>query len=369
MSGGLSIALTVDPYLPVPPERYGGIERVVDFLVRGLVERGHRVTLFAHPASLRPAEGELVGYGAPPHTGGLSRLRELAQVGGGLWRRRRRLDLVHSFGRLAALLSVLPLRRLAKVQTYQRDGVPWGSVALAHRLAGPSITFTGCSPSVFRRRTGPDGRARGPGSEPWRSVFNGVDTALYDVRTEVAPDAPLAFLGRLERIKGAHHAIAIARAAGRKLVLAGNRVEEGDAAGYFESEIAPHLGGEDVRWIGPVGDREKNELLGAAAAFLMPIEWEEPFGIVMAEAMACGTPVIAFPRGSVPYVVRDGVNGFTAEGVAEAAAAVGRLGEIDRAAVARDCEERFSARAVVDAYEAVYRETLDRMARPGRGTA
>jgi len=349
----LAIALTVDPYLPVPPELYGGIERVVDFLVRGLAERGHRLTLFAHPESRPPSEVELVPYGSPPHRGPLDRSRELAQVGRGLWQRRRDLDLVHSFGRLAALVPVLPRRPLAKVQSYQRDGVPWASVAIACRLAGPSIAFTGCSSSVFRER--PPGGRHGH----WRAIFNGVDTGLYTFRPEVPEDAPLVFLGRLEAIKGVHHAIAIARRAGRRLVIAGNRVEEGSAAGYFDREIAPFVDDADIRWVGPVGDRQKDEILGGAAALLMPIGWEEPFGIVMAEAFACGTPVIAFARGSVPEVVRDGVNGFVCRNVEEAAAAVDRLGEIDRRAVWEDCRQRFSERAIVDAYEELYREVLD----------
>ena len=344
----LRIGLTADPYLPVPPRLYGGIERIVDLLARGLAERGHCVVLFAHPES-RTA-GELVPYGSPPHQGLHRRAAELWQVGTGLLRRRRRLDVVHSFGRLAALAPVLPLRRLPKLQCYQRE-VPWRSVALARRLGGNSILFAACSASLLR-----GGRDAGP----WRVVFNGVDLSLYRFVPEVPADAPLVFLGRLEPIKGVHLAIAIARAAGRRLVIAGNRVETGSAAGYFEREIAPHLDGADaaVRWAGPVDDAAKCELLGSAAALLMPIQWEEPFGIVMAEALACGTPVIGLRRGSVPEVVRDGVNGFVRDTAEEAAAAVRLLPGIDRREVRRDCEARFGSAAIVSAYEAIYRELL-----------
>lgn len=342
----LRIALTADPYLPVPPRLYGGIERIVDLLARGLVARGHRVVLFAHPES-RTA-GELVPYGAPPHQGMRRRAAELWQAGTGLLRRRRRLDLVHSFGRLAALAPVLPLRRLPKLQCYQRE-VPWRSVALARRLGGGSLLFAACSASLLR----------GHDPAPWRVVFNGVDLARYRFVPALSPDAPLAFLGRLEPIKGVHLAIAIARAAGRSLVIAGNRVETGSAAGYFDREIAPHLDGGAVRWIGPVDDDAKSALLGSAAALLMPIQWEEPFGIVMAEALACGTPVIGLRRGSVPEVVRDGINGFVRDSAEEAAAAVRLLPGLDRREVRRDCEARFGAEAVVTAYEAVYRELLD----------
>jgi glycosyltransferase involved in cell wall biosynthesis len=341
----LRIALTADPYLPVPPRLYGGIERVVDFLARGLAERGHEVTLFAHPAS--DTAGELVAYGAPPHSSRRQRLTELWQVGFGLWRRRQQLDLVHSFGRLAALLPVLPFRGLAKIQSYQRDEIPWRSVERATSLAGNSLRFTACAAHLFGNP--PAGR--------WQAVFNGVELASYPFAAEVPPSAPLVFLGRIEAIKGVHHAIAIARGTSRDLVIAGNRVP-GEADQYFRREVEPHLDGQRVRYVGPVDDTQKAQLLGTAAALLMPIEWEEPFGIVMAEAMACGTPVIAFARGSVPEVVRAGVNGFACLDVREAMDAVGRLSEIDRTAVRRDCEARFSSTAIIDAYEAIYRDLV-----------
>ena len=180
----------------------------------------------------------------------------------------------------------------------------------------------------------------------------GADVEKYSAVELVPTDAPLVFLGRLAAFKGPHHAVAIARAAGRHLVLAGPR--EPNDAGYFDREIAPHLG--EVQWVGELDDAGKNALLGRAAALLMPIEWEEPFGIVMAEALACGTPVIGFARGSVPEIVRDGVNGFVVHDVDGAVRAVGRLDTIDRRVVRADCEARFSDHAIVDAYVALYRE-------------
>jgi glycosyltransferase involved in cell wall biosynthesis len=351
MSTRLRIALTVDPYLPVPPRHYGGIERVVDFLVRGLAARGHEVALFAHPESRINAR--LIAYGRPPHVGPVPRLAELWQVGARLLQQRQQFDLVHSFGRLAALLPVLPLRTLPKIQSYQRDRVPWRGVRAAVRLAGDSIRFTACSASVYRERS-----AQGAYGGRWHTVHNGVDVAAYDCVAGVASDAPLAFLGRLEPMKGAHHAIAIAKAAGRHLVIAGNRVEAGAAAAYFEQAIAPHVDGERVRYIGPVDDAAKNRLLGGCAALLMPVEWEEPFGIVMVEAMACGTPVIGFARGSVPEVVRHGENGFLCATVEEAAAAVPEIARLDRTRVRADCERRFAAPAVVATYERLYWEML-----------
>ena len=346
----MRIAITADPYLPVPPRLYGGIERVVDMLVRGLSARGHHVTLFAHPESR--TLGGLVPYGAPPHVGVRVRLIELGQVGAGLWRRRHEIDVIHSFGRLGALLPVLGLRGLPKIQSYQRQ-VPWRGVEVARQLAGRSLRFTACSDSLYGAR--PAECADGNG---WRTIYNGVETARYDAISSVPPDAPLVFLGRLEPIKGAHHAIAIARAAGRRLVIAGNRVEA--SAQYFATRIAPHLGGPEVTYVGAVDDRRKNAVLGSAAALLMPVEWDEPFGIVMAEALACGTPVIGFARGSVPEIVRDGMNGYVIRTVDEAAEAVHRLPAIDRRAVRADCEARFGDRVVVDGYERLYREVLAR---------
>jgi len=295
----------------------------------------------------------LIPYGEPPHVGFRIRAKELVEVGRSVWRERD-VDVVHSFGRLAALLPILPRRQLPKIQSYQRDGVPWPSVAHAVRLAGGSLVFTGCSSSVYRGRA-----ADGLGGE-WRTIFNCVDVATYTPSCSVDADAPLVFLGRLDPIKGAHDAIAIARGAGRRLVIAGNRVTDGPDAGYFDEQIAPHVDGIHVRYVGPVDDAQKNQLLGAAAALLMPIGWEEPFGIVMAEACACGTPVIAFARGSVPEVVRDGVNGFACGSVEEAIAAVGALGRIDRRTVRADCEARFSGCVIADAYESLYRELIDR---------
>ena len=348
----LHVAITADPYLPVPPRLYGGIERVIDLLVRGLSARGHEVTLFAHPDS-RTA-GELKPYGAPPHRGAWARARELWQLGGGLWRSRHRVDVVHSFGRLAALLPVLPLEDLPKIQSYQR-AVPWRGVRRAVRVAGGTIHFTGCSTSLYAPAL-----ATGEAAGRWHTIFNGVDLARYAAIERVAADAPLVFLGRLERIKGPHHAIAISRLANRPLVLAGNVVTDGPDGTFYEREIAPHIDGRSVSYVGPVGDEQKNALLGRAAALLMPVEWDEPFGIVMAEALACGTPVIGFGRGSVPEVVRHGVNGFVCRDVDEAAALVPCAAALDRRAIRRDCETRFGHDAIVGEYERLYLNVLGR---------
>lgn len=336
----MKIAITADPGLPVPPRLYGGIERIIDMLVRGLVDRGHSVTLFAHPESSAPAQ--LVPY-ATGLAGRAETLANLRIVTHHI--RRGGFDLVHSFGRLAYLLPLLPTR-LPKLMTYQREVTP-SSARWGHLLSRGSLRFSAVSHSMIARvkRLG-----------HWDVVYNGVPMDVYDFVPAVPPDAPLVFLGRVEHIKGPQLAVEIARRSGRRLVIAGN-VPAGHE-GFFEREIQPHLDGERVRYIGPVDDAAKNALLGGAAAFLMPILWEEPFGIVMAEALACGTPVLGLRRGAVPEVVAHGETGYVADTVDELVHAVGRLGGIER----RRCRERaqamFSDTAVVQAYLAVYAEML-----------
>lgn len=334
-------ALTIDPEIPVPPQLYGGIERVVDMLARGLVARGHEVTLFAHPES--QTAGRLV-----PWTGGSSlskadTVRNAATLARAVVA--QKFDLVHSFSRIAYMLPILPTR-LPKLMTYQR-AINRRSITLGHRLSRGTLHFSAISRFMIRG-------VEDIGS--WHMVFNGVPMATYDFRGEVANDAPLVFLGRIEEIKGPHLAIEVARRVGLPLVIAGNVPSE--YRGWFEANVAPHLDGERVRYVGPVDDAQKNTLLGSARAFLMPILWDEPFGIVMAEAMACGTPVIGMRRGSVSEIVADGVTGFVVNTVDEMTEAVTRTSTINRTAVRARAERLFSDDAVVAAYLRIYARML-----------
>src|SRR5262245_21358037 len=217
-------------------------------------------------------------------------------------------------------------------------------------LAGPSLAFTGLSSGMYNGKPF-------AGVGRWSTVPNGVETSRYTFQASVQPDAPLMFLGRIEAIKGTHHAIAIAKGARRQLIIAGNRPPDAEHARYFEQQIAPHIDGSQVTYIGEVDDRQKDAWLGRSAALLMPIDWEEPFGIVMTEALACGTPVLAFKRGSVPDVIRDGVNGLSCATEAEGIEGRQRIPEIDRAPVRAGCEARHDVHELVAQYERVYDET------------
>jgi glycosyltransferase involved in cell wall biosynthesis len=341
----MHVAITVDPEIPVPPRHYGGIERIVDLLVRGLRARGHRVTLFAHPDS--QVECELVPWRGAVSSSRRDTLAHAWQVYDRLRARADRPELVHSFARLAYLLPLLP-RRVPKVQSYQRHISP-RSVRWGHRLARGTLTFTACSHSCADS----GGRIGN-----WRVIYNGVPLERYQFVAQVPDDAPLVFLGRLERCKGPHHAVAVARRTGRRLILAGNAPQQGEEAAYCRSQVLAHCDGRQIEYVGPVDDAGKSQLLGRAAALLFPIDWEEPFGIVMAEALACGTPVLAFPRGAVPEVITDGHNGFLCRDAEALAAAVGRLGALSRATCRQTVERRFSADVIVSQYEALYRSLL-----------
>jgi glycosyltransferase involved in cell wall biosynthesis len=337
----LRIALTADPELPVPPVHYGGIERIVDMLARNLTQRGHEITLFANPASTCPVAR--VAWPGRSSASRLDTMRNAAALASRITT--RRFDIVHSFSRIAYLTPILPLP-IPKLMSYQRD-ISARTTALAAKLARGTLAFSAISRQMIEATPLP-GR--------WHLVPNGVSLPTYDFRATVALDAPLVFLGRIEAIKGPHLTIDIARRTGRRLVIAGNVPNEHRP--WFEQHVAPHVDGDVIRYVGPVDDVQKNTLLGAAAAFLMPILWEEPFGIVMAEAMACGTPVLGLRRGAVREVVEHGVTGFVVDTVDELAGAVARLGELSRAACRARVEQLYSDDAVTEGYLQVYEGML-----------
>jgi glycosyltransferase involved in cell wall biosynthesis len=348
----LRIALTVDPEIPVPPVHYGGIERVVDMLARGFAERGHEVTLFAHPHSTCPVR-RIAWNGQSS-----GRLRDTMRNAATLARRVAldRYDVVNSFSRLAYLVPILPLP-VPKLMSYHRE-ISARTTGLAHRLARGTLEFSSIAQHLIVRR---------PLSGSWNHMPNGLVLSAYEYCAAVPADAPLVFLGRIEEIKGAHLAVQVARRAGRKLILAGNVPPEHRS--WFEGQIVPHLDGVRFRYAGPVDDAQKSALLGAASALLMPVLWEEPFGLVMIEAMACGTPVIGFRRGAVPEVIADGQTGFVVDTAAEMAAAVERLPAISRASCRAQVERLYSDRVATERCLAIYAELIARVRTNGAAAA
>ena len=339
--------ITVDPEIPVPPLYYGGIERIVYMLVSGLAKEGHEVHLFAHSESRVPAK--VIPYIGRRSTSLADTLRNALQIRNYI-RGIKKVDIVHSFSRLAYLLFIMK-SSIVKVQSYQRD-IATRSIRLAMWLGSKNLTFTACSRYCASTADFMGGT--------WRVIHNGVDTEKYKFNPDVSLDAPLVFLGRITWGKGVHTAISIAKKTNRRLVIAGNHAPCGRDYEYFQNEVLVHCNQKLIEYIGPVDDAQKNELLNSAAALLFPIEWDEPFGIVMAEALACGTPVIAFSRGSVPEVIQDHVNGFICNNEHEMIQAVNNIGDIDRRACRESAEKRFSERVIVGEYIRLYEELIQR---------
>ena len=336
----MRIAQVAPLYEAVPPRFYGGTERVVAHLTDALVTLGHDVTLFAS------ADAHTLGKLAP--------VRDQAI----------RLDPAPLKSDLAAHLSqIFEVRRRADefdVIHFHTDMIQF---PMFESMAERTITTLHGRldlkdlPEVYQRwpqfplvSISDDQRRPLPFANWAATVHHGMSTELY--RFHPRSEGYLAFLGRISPEKRPDRAIAIATAAGRPLKMAA-KVDNADRA-YFETTIEPLLRNPLVRYIGEIGDDQKSAFLGGADALLFPIDWPEPFGLVMIEAMACGTPVIAWENGSVPEVIEDGVTGFIVRSEAEARDAVPRLSELDRHAIRARFEERFSAIAMARRYLDIY---------------
>lgn len=347
----LRLLLTADPEISVPPEGYGGIERIVDALVRHYRSLGHHVGLMARRGSTCPADVLFEWPGTASQGAGNLLRNSLALRAAA---RSFRPTLVHSFSRLAYLLPLLPAR-VPKIMSYQRH-TGGGQIAWAHRLAGKRLRFTGCSEFICRM-------GRDSGGD-WHAIHNFVEPDRTPFTSQVPANAPLVFLSRVESIKGPDLAIAIARRAGRRLLMAGNRIAHGPGAEFWARAIAPHLGRDGIEYVGEVNDAQKSRLLGEAAALLVPVQWDEPFGIVFVEAFAAGVPAISCARGALPEIVEHGRTGFLIETIEEGAAAVHRLGEIDRSACRHVAETRFSVNSIAAQYLGLYAATIPRTFSP-----
>jgi glycosyltransferase involved in cell wall biosynthesis len=347
----MKIAQIAPLFESVPPRLYGGTERVVSYLTEELVKLGHQVTLFASADSVTSAE--LVG--AVPRALRLDpNVRDpiphfmlmLDQVR----ERANEFDILHFHidylhfplfrSTSAPILTTLHGRQDLPdhMEFYVRFAdIPLVSISNAQRAPLAKANFVA-------------------------TVYHGLPLDLHKP-TFCPQGGYLAFLGRISPEKGPDHAIAIARAAGMPLKVAAkvDKVDEG----YFREVISPLLRGPGVEFIGEINERAKSAFLGEAAALLFPIDWPEPFGLVMIEAMACGTPVIAFDSGSVPEIIDDGLTGRIVSGVDEAVMVIPEVLAMSRRAIRERFEERFSSMRMANDYTALYRSTLRKGSRLG----
>ena len=335
----MRILIVMDPGIIIPVNGYGGIERIIEMLAKEYVKLGHEVHLLITDGS--SVEGCTVhGFGLegfPPNK--WDALKAIPTVWKFLRKHKNEFDLVHNFGRLLYLLPIFndPVK---KIMSYQRE-ISTRNIRWINALPHKNLTFTGCSQNLINR-------AKVAGH--WEAVYNACDFSKYHLTVSVSTDAPLFFLGRIEKIKGCHIAINVAKATGHKLIIAGNISTLPEEKVYYKTEIAPHIDGQQIQYIGTVNDVQKNELLGKAKALLFPIEWNEPFGIVMIEAMACGTPVIAFNAGSVDEVIEEGITGFKVYNKDEMITAVKKAGIISRAGCRLDAMNRFDISEIAKKY-------------------
>ncbi len=336
----LNIALLAPCWLTVPPEGYGGIEAMVARLANGLVERGHDVTLFASGGSDTKAKLESP-YEEPP---GMAEAVDKPYLEFPhvlhAYDQADRFDVLHDHTFPIGPSIGSRVDKAAVVHTVH--GPP------AHPSARPIYGRLGdrvhlVAISDFQRELTPEVHYTA-------TVHNGVDVERHPWRDE--KEDFLFFVGRMNPEKGVHVAAEVANRLGRRLLIAGKMAEPAEEE-YFDAEVKPHLS-DDVEYIGQIDDETKLDLFSRAAATLMPIQWAEPFGLVMVESMACGTPVVAWRNGSVPEIVDDGVTGFVADDFDEFVAAVERVDSIDPAECRRVAETRFSIETMVAGYEQVY---------------
>ncbi|MBW4439653.1 MAG: glycosyltransferase family 4 protein [Plectolyngbya sp. WJT66-NPBG17] len=328
----------------VPPPAYGGIELVVSLLTDELVRRGHEVTLFATGDSITLAKLESVHPRAIRTDPNVKeyQIYESMQLGH-VYQRAHEFDVIHSH----MGFSALPYAQFVKTPTvHTLHGVftPDNKKLYSYARSQPYVSISDAQ------------REPQLGLNCVATVYNGIDVDSY--KFYVKPNDPpyLAFLGRLSPEKGPHHAIEIAKRTGMTLKMAG-KIDIVDRA-FYDEILAPQIDGEQIQYLGEANHVEKNTLMGGAVATLFPITWREPFGLVMVESMAAGTPVIGMRLGSAPEVIQDGKTGFLCETVDECVVALDRIAEIDRAVCRQRVVENFSVQRMADGYEAVYRQLI-----------
>ncbi|MBK1441021.1 glycosyltransferase family 4 protein [Parapedobacter sp. ISTM3] len=334
----MKIAILAPIAWRTPPRKYGPWEQVASTLAEGLVQKGLDVTLFATADSITAGKLRYTaprGYAEDPALDPkVEECLHIAQV----MEAANEFDIIHNH------FDFLPL-------TYSRL-IRTPVVTTIHGFSSPRIV------PVYKRynRTSTyisiSNADRSPALDYLATVYNGIDTSLFDAVEQ--PDDYLLYFGRIHPEKGAHLAIEVAQRTGRRLIMAGLVQDEH----YFDASVSPHIDGHQIQYVGNVGPDERNRLLGNAAVLLHLIGFDEPFGLSVAEAMLCGTPVIAINRGSMPELVVDGKTGFLVSGVDEAVSAVARVGQLSRMDCCHWARSMFSREKMVDSYLDVYRHIL-----------
>lgn len=345
----MKIAQVAPVWESVPPKLYGGTERIVSYLTEELVRMGHEVTLFASGDSRTAAQLEAVCPRALRlNTGIFNRdasmvmlqERSLGSSGG--------FDIIHSH--LDFLGFPLARRSSRPVVTtlHGRLDLPELEPVFREYAEMPLVSIS-------------DAQRRPMSWANWQAtIHHGLPRNLYSFHAE--SEGYLAFLGRIAPEKRPDHAIQLAKRAGLPLRIAA-KVDPADRE-YYRSEIEPMLDHPLIEFIGEISDQEKNEFVGNALALVCPYDWPEPFGLVLIEALACGTPVLAYRRGSIPEIIEDGVTGFVCESLPEMVESIGRIKTIDRRQCRAAFEERFTAARMAHDYITLYERVLDAYAVP-----
>ncbi|MFY7899350.1 MAG: glycosyltransferase family 4 protein [Chitinophagaceae bacterium] len=329
----MNILIIADPHIPIPPKGYGGTERIVHLLCSELQKKSYRVDLIAAKGS-KTYGGKLYEHNAPT-ANKWSRIYRKIVFQFILWRALRNNTIIINFGRvdylwLAYLKSVKILASFANPLTESE-------IETVKKAKLAQIKLAGISKNHVKGFNGVN------------VLYNGISVDQYKLNTIVQHDAYLAFLGRLTYNKGVDTAIRVANITGLPLRIAGNISKEEGGESFFREQVQPYLN-DRIQWVGEINDEQKNEFLGNALATLFPIRWEEPFGIVMIESLACGTPVIANNIGSVPEIIENEKNGFICNSESEMIAAIQKIQKIDRKACRVVVEEKFSGESMVSAY-------------------
>ena len=335
----LRVGLIAPPWVAVPPPVYGGTELVIDLLARGLLADGHDVVLFSTGDSTCPVDRRWKYRQALGTTSDL--VAELAHVEAA-YRTMPDVDIIHDHTLTGPTWAELTPDRIPVVTTIHG---PFTAefrhlYATAARCGAHLIAI-----SHYQRNSAPEVPIAGV-------IHHGLDVETIPVGN--GDGRYVLFLGRMHPDKGAHRAIAAARSAGREIVLAAKIWEPAERR-YFAERVKPLLG-RDAVYVGECGAQEKFELLGGADALINPIRWPEPFGLVMAEALACGTPVVALREGAAPEIIDHGATGFLCLDEEDLAAKLSRVGELDRSACRAAAESRFSTRRMVNDHVSLYRQ-------------